>query len=132
MTSLPLAGRDERCGHYLTLILTFRVMAVSRNHSLIGWGSALSSSSRKGPSVFKVEARSSALHPVKHISMNPTLSDRGECLLARGPISNLRAAAGGLERERGPGDSGALGEEAAAVARRKVNMFIENVLVDLE
>jgi len=62
--------------------------------------------------VFKVEARSSALHPVKHISMNPTLSERGECLAARGPISSLRAAAGGREEGRGPRDRG---EEAAAV-----------------
>ncbi len=106
-------------GHHLALILTFRVIAVSRKHSLIGWGSALSSSSRKGPSVFKVEARSSALHPVKHISMKPTLSDRGECLPARGPISILRTAAGGQERDRGLGDRGALGEEEPAVVRNK-------------
>ncbi len=106
-------------GHHLALILTFRVIAVSRKHSLIGWGSVLSSSSRKGPSMFKVEARSSALHPVKHISMKPTLSDRGECLPAHGPISILRTAAGGQERDRGLGDRGALGEEEPAVVRNK-------------
>lgn len=68
--------------------------------------------------MFKVEARSSALHPVRHISMKPMLSDRGECLRARGPISILRAAAGGQEREQGPGDRGALGEEEPAGVKK--------------